>query len=127
MCCWSASRTQAPRTGAGQRSTAPAYLQKGGVEVGPNPMDRGKPGTKRHVVTDARGTSLGLTLSEANRHDGRMLVPTLDAVPGMRARHRGRPRRRPAKLHTDKAYDHRRCRRECRARGVKPRIAWRGI
>ena len=56
-----------------------------------------------------------------------MLMPTLNAVPGVRARHRGRPRRRPAKLHADKAYDHRRCRRECRARGITPRIARRGI
>ena len=26
---------------------------KGGAATGPNPTDRGKPGTKRHVVTDA--------------------------------------------------------------------------
>ena len=56
-----------------------------------------------------------------------MLAATLDAVPGVRARHRGRPRRRPDKLHADKGYDHRRCRRECRARAIKPRIARRGI
>ena len=31
------------------------------------------------------------------------------------------------KLHGDKGYDHRRCRRECRIRGIKPRIARRGI
>ena len=40
---------------------------------------------------------------------------------------RGRPRRRPDKLHADKGYDHRRCRRECRDRGIVPRIARRGI
>lgn len=33
----------------------------------------------------------------------------------------------PRKLHADKAYDHRRCRDECRARGIKPRIARRGV
>ncbi len=37
------------------------------------------------------------------------------------------PRQRPGKLHADKGYDHARCRRDCRARGIKPRIAWRGI
>jgi len=73
--------------------------EKGGSEVGPNPTERGKPGTKRHLVTDAKGTPLGLTLSGANRHDSRMLAPTLDVVPSVRARHRGRPRRRPSKLH----------------------------
>jgi transposase len=55
-----------------------------------------------------------------------MLEPLLDAVPPIRKR-RGRPRRRPDKLHADKAYDHRRCRRACRARRIKPRIARRGI
>ena len=101
--------------------------EKGGAEVGPNPTDRGKPGTKRHLVTDARGTPLGVALSGANRHDSRMLAPTLDAVPPVRSGRRGRPRRRPGKLHADKAFDHRRCRRECRARGITPRIARRGI
>ncbi len=56
-----------------------------------------------------------------------MLAPTLDAVPGLRSGRRGRPRRRLNKLHADKAYDHRRCRRECRSRGIVPRIARRGI
>ena len=53
--------------------------------------------------------------------------PALDAIPPVRLGRRGRPRRRPGKLHADKAYDHRRCRRECRARGIVPRIARRGI
>ena len=56
-----------------------------------------------------------------------MLTATLDAVPGVRDGRRGRPRRRPSKLHADKAHDHRRCRRECRERGIQPRIARRGV
>lgn len=56
-----------------------------------------------------------------------MLAATLDAVPPMRSGRRGRPRRRPDKLHADKGYDHARCRRECRQRGIRPRIARRGI
>lgn len=55
-----------------------------------------------------------------------MLAPTLDAVPPVRGR-RGRPRRRPDKLHADKGYDHRFCRGECRTRGITPRIARRGV
>jgi transposase len=109
--------------GTGQRQHT---REKGGAAVGPNPTDRGKPGTKRHLVTDARGTPLGVTLSGANRHDSTRLAPTLDAVPPVRGRP-GRPRRRPDKLHADKAYDHRRNRRECRERGITPRIARRGI
>ena len=55
------------------------------------------------------------------------LASTLDAVPGVRSGGRGRPCMRPGKLHADKAYDSRRCRKECRARGITPRIARRGI
>ena len=68
-----------------------------------------------------------MRLSGANRNDSMMLAPTLDAVPGVRTGCRGRPRRRPGKLHADKGYDHRRCRAECRARSITPRIARRGI
>ena len=38
-----------------------------------------------------------------------------------------RARRRPDKLHADKAYDHRRCREACARRGIAPRIARRGV
>ena len=77
-------------------------------------------------MVDRRGTPLGVRLSPANRHDSIMLAPTLDAVPGVRSG-RGRPKKRPDKLHADKAYDHRRCRKECRARSIVPRIARRGV
>jgi transposase len=75
---------------------------------------------------DRQGTPLGFVLSPANRHDSQMLAPALDAVPPIKGR-RGRPRCRPDKLHADKAYDHRVCRRACRRRGITPRIARRGI
>ena len=39
----------------------------------------------------------------------------------------GRPRRRPEKLHADKGYDYPRCRRYLQRRGIKVRIARRGI
>jgi transposase len=77
-------------------------------------------------VVDRTGTPLGLSLSGANRHDSLMLAPTLDAVPPVR-HGPGRPRRRPAKLHADKAYDHRRCRAECRRRSIVPRITRRSV
>ena len=99
--------------------------EKGGSATGPNPPDRGKAGTKRHVVVDRVGPPLSLSLSGANRHDNLVLAPTLDAVPPVR-HGRGRPRYRPDKLHVDKAYGHRRCRTECRRRPITPRIACRG-
>ena len=90
-------------------------------------VSRGKPGTKRHLVTDARGTPLSVVLSGANRHDSMVLGAALDAIPNVRSGKRGRPRCRPRKLHADKAHDSRRCRRECRERGITPRIARKGM
>ncbi len=60
-------------------------------------------------------------------HDSRMLAPLLDAIVPVRTGRRGRPRHRPAKLHADKGYDYRRCRDACVARGIKHRIARKGI
>ena len=56
-----------------------------------------------------------------------MLAPTLDAIPPLRSGRRGRPRRRPSKLHADKAYNAKVRRHECQARGIVPRIARKGI
>ena len=50
----------------------------------------------------------------------------MDAVPPIRSCW-GRPRKRPSKLHADKAYDHRRCRQALTRRRIQPRIARRGI
>jgi IS5 family transposase len=72
---------------------------------------------------------LAVRLSAANTHDSMLLEQLIDAVAPVRGpRGRpGRPRRRPAKLHLDKAYDYPRCRRALRRRGVTPRIARRGV
>jgi len=58
-----------------------------------------------------------------------MLAETADAIrPIRRPRGRpGRPRKRPKKLHADKGYDSARCRKALRERGIKGRIARRGV
>jgi len=80
-------------------------------------------------VVDRNGIPLAVHLSAANAHDVTQLLPLVDAIPpiiGPRGR-AGRPRKRPAKLHADKAYDASALRRALRARGITPRIARRGI
>ena len=103
--------------------------QKGGELTGPNPTDRGKPGTKYHLLTDAAGLPLHVLASAANVHDSRLFEPLLETNPAVRGRRGrpGRPRRRPEKLHADKGYDYPRCRRYLHRRGIKVRIARRGI
>jgi transposase len=56
----------------------------GGKKTGPNPTDRGKLGTKRSVVTDARGLPLGFAVAGANVPDYKLLEETLDALPVQR-------------------------------------------
>ena len=97
-----------------------------GPAIGPHPTDRCKPGTKRHVVTDAKGIALLLKPTEPNVHDSRMLQAVVDAVRRIRQSW-SRPRKRPSKLHADKAYDHRRCRHALTCRRNKHCIARRGI
>lgn len=55
-----------------------------------------------------------------------MLERRLDAIPPVRGKP-GRPRRRPQKLHADKAYRSRKNQRLLRARRIKSRIARPGI
>ena len=65
-------------------------------------------------------------MSAANVHDSRVMLERVDAIAPVRGK-RGRPRKRPAKLHADKAYDSRALREELRRRGITPRIARRGV
>ena len=58
--------------------------------------------------------------------DGCRCTALLDALPPIR-QPRGRPRRRPDKFHTDKAWDSAGCRAALRHRGITPRIARRGV
>jgi len=65
--------------------------------VGPNPTDRGRPGTKHHLVTDAAGLPLAVLITGANVHDCKLFEQLLDSVPAVKGP-RGRHRKRPEKL-----------------------------
>jgi transposase len=67
-----------------------------------------------------------VVLSAANANDATMLEAVLDDIPPI-VMPSGRRRRRPGAVHADKAYDHRRCRAYLRRRGIRSRIARRGI
>ena len=78
---------------------------------------------------ERNGIPLAVRLSAANAHDATQLLPLVDAIPpiiGPQGKP-GRPRRRPSKLHADKAYDSSDLRRALRTRGITPRLARRGI
>lgn len=113
-------------TGRVARSTLSASVRAKGELTGPNPVDRGKRGSKIHLLTDRAGLPLSVGISAANTHDKLALEPLVRGIAPIRSR-RGRRRCRPAKLHGDKGYDYADLRRWLRGRGITPRIARRGI
>jgi transposase len=100
--------------------------KKGGDLTGPNPTDRAKAGSKMHVLSDRAGIPLAVAVSGANVHDSQALRPLVKAIPTVRSR-RGPHRRRPGKLHADKAYDQPELRLWVRRQGTAVRIARKGI
>jgi len=57
-------------------------------------VDRGRTGSKHHLITDGTGIPLAFTLTGGNRNEVTQLVLLLEAVPPVRGKC-GRPRRRP--------------------------------
>src|SRR5918997_6957031 len=52
-----------------------------GTDTGPNPVDRGKHGSKYHLLVDRTGVPLSVMLSAANTPDAALLEPLVDAIP----------------------------------------------
>ena len=91
--------------------------KRGGELTGPNPTDRGKAGTKYHVVVATDGLPLGVIPSAANVHDTR-LFPHLLRLAQVACAAIGR-------LYADAAYDSAENRQLCLQDGIQPCI--RGV
>ena len=52
----------------------------GGEAAGKSPVDRGKQGTKRSVLTEGTGIPLGCVVAPANRNDSPLLRPTMEKL-----------------------------------------------
>lgn len=122
---WTNSVPAAPWTGRGARSTRSTCGQRKRDLTGPNPVDRGKKGSKIHLITERTGLPLSVGISAANTHDSQGLKPLVRGFPPIRSR-RGPRRRRPSRLHGDIGYDYDHLRRWLRAWNITPRIARRG-
>ncbi|MEU0398751.1 IS5 family transposase [Streptomyces sp. NPDC006197] len=97
-----------------------------GELTGPNPVGRGRKGSKIHLITERSGLPLSLGISGADLHDSQALEPLVRGIPPIRSRG-GPRRRRPAKLHAGKGYDYDHLHRWLRSRGIRHRIARRGV
>jgi hypothetical protein len=60
-----------------------------GDRVGASPVDRGKPGSKLHLVCDGSGLPLTAAVTAANVPDVIVLVAMVDDIPPVRPRHPG--------------------------------------
>jgi transposase len=76
----------------------------GGEKTGPSPVDRSKPGSKHHVLTDASGIPLASSVTAANVNDIDQLAPLFNALPEVAGK-AGHPRKKPDSLQGDLAYD----------------------
>ncbi len=92
----------------------------------PEPDRPGRTGHEAPPCGRPTGDPLAFVLTEANAHGSAVFDALVDAVPPIRQR-RGRPRKRPAKLHADKGYDYARCRSALSRRRIRVRIARRGV
>ena len=88
--------------------------KRGGELIGPNPTDRGKAGTKYHVVVATDGIPLGVVPSAANVHDTR-LFPHLLRLAQVVCAAIGR-------LYADAGYDSAENRGLCLRDGIQPCI-----
>ena len=93
----------------------------GGDAAGRSPVDRGKQGLKRSVVTDGAGIPLHVVSAGANRHDAPLLGPTLAGLEKLD--------RLPDDLtvHLDRGYDGRPSRALLDELGFQGAIARKGV
>jgi transposase len=93
-----------------------------GDKAGPSPVDRAKQGLKRSTMVDGGGIPLGLAAAGANRHDSKLLEPTIQAAKqqvGALLEH--------ARVHLDSAYDGKPSRQVLDEHALVGEIATKGV
>lgn len=93
--------------------------RSGGDEIGPNPTDRAKKGTKKSVLTEAAGGPLSIIIAPANVNDHKLLEATIEAMVIERPEPTGQA---PQNLCLDKAYDNKPSRGVVKKHGYKDHI-----
>jgi transposase len=92
----------------------------GGEVAGRSPVDRGKQGLKRSILTEAGGIPLGAVPAPANRRDDGLLAGTLDTIAVVA------PLPAQPVVHLDAGYDYQSCRAVLTEQGMVGQIATRG-
>jgi len=90
---------------------------------GPSPADRRKGGLKRSTATDATGIPVGLAAAGANRHDSKLLEPTIEAAKAQL----GAALPEHPRIHLDSAYNGRPVAALLDHHGLDGQIAAKGV
>jgi transposase len=102
---------------------------KGGLATDPArprwTVERGKTGSKHHVIVAAHGTPLAAITTGGTHNDVTQLAPLIEAVPPICGK-RGRTLCRPRHLHADRGYNHDVYRDGVRRFEITPHIARHG-
>ena len=116
---------QSDRLESGQRRQHKCESRFGGAQTGPNPTDRGKAGTKHHLIVDGNGIPLASCITGANEHEIHSMIPLVNSIPVVKFK-TDRKRKTPKILQADKAYDSVLHAEALRRKGVKLEAAKRG-
>jgi putative transposase len=93
--------------------------RNGGDEIGPNPTDRAKNGTKKSLLVEADGGPLSIVIAPANVNDHKLLEETIEAI----VVERPQPtEEEPQNLCLDKGYDNKPSREVLEKQGYKEHI-----
>jgi Transposase DDE domain len=103
--------------GSGGRQFDPGSFW--GAQTGPNPTDRAKLGSKRHLICDGRGVPLAIQLTGAIVTIHSKPSQLVDPIPSLQGE-RGRPRHRPDWVQGDRGYDAESSRQGLRDRRIIP-------
>jgi transposase len=101
-----------------------AKAPEGGEDTGPNPTDRSKSGSKHHLMTDAQGIPLSVTVTAANVNDVSQTLHVLTSMPPVGGKP-GPKRQKPQRLQGDRGYDSEPLRQLLRWMGITPILAAR--
>ena len=98
--------------------------------TGNNPTDRSKLGTKRHILTDAKGITLSVVISSASTHDIKLVTDVMDNVIVKRSSSSSTKRitsrkRKLQHLCLDKAYSSKTAKQEIISQGYVPHLPYK--
>jgi len=98
--------------------------------TGNNPTDRSKLGTKRHILTDAKGIPLSAVISSASTHDIKLVTDVVDNTIIKRSLSSSTKRNLSGKrklqhLCLDKAYNSKTAKQETIRRGYVPHLPYK--